>query len=110
MHWLARRVGVAILLVWAVASIVFLAIRLVPGDPAELLLSQGGMAPDPAAVEALHERLGLARALMAQYLVDFRRLLAGDLGTSLQDESSVAAEIAHRLPRTLELIGVAALF
>ena len=40
------------LLVWIVASIVFLAIRLVPGDPAELLLSQGGVAPDPAAVAA----------------------------------------------------------
>ncbi|SEE15101.1 peptide/nickel transport system permease protein [Rhizobiales bacterium GAS191] len=110
MSFILKRVGVAILLVWVVASIVFLAIRLVPGDPAELLLSQGGVAPDPAAVAQLHERLGLDRSLAAQYLLDLRRLLAGDLGTSLQDESSVAGEIAHRLPRTLELIAAAALF
>ena len=54
MTWFARRIGTAVLLIWLVASIVFLAIRLVPGDPAELLLSQGGVAPDPAAVAELH--------------------------------------------------------
>ena len=110
MSFILKRVGAAILMVWVVSSIVFLAIRLVPGDPAELLLSQGGVAPDPAAVAELHERLGLDRSLPAQYLLDLGRLATGDLGTSLQDESSVADEIAHRLPRTLELIAAAALF
>jgi peptide/nickel transport system permease protein len=109
MAWLARRIGIAILLVWIVASIVFLAIRLVPGDPAELLLSQGGVAPDPAIVAELHEQLGLDRPIIAQYIDNFRRLLHGDLGQSMQDGSPVAREIARRLPRTLELIGVAAL-
>ena len=66
MSFILKRVGAAILMVWVVASIVFLAIRLVPGDPAELLLSQGGVAPDPAAVAELHERLGLDRSLPAQ--------------------------------------------
>src|SRR5260370_11362063 len=98
MSFVLKRLGTAVLLVWVVASIVFLAIRLVPGDPAELLLSQGGVAPDPAAVAQLHERLGLDRSLAAQYLFDLGRLLAGDLGTSLQDESSVAGEMARRLP------------
>jgi ABC-type dipeptide/oligopeptide/nickel transport system permease component len=110
MAWFARRAGVAILLVWVVASIVFLAIRLVPGDPAELLLSQGGVAPDPAIVAELHEQLGLDRPVLAQYIDNFRHLLSGDLGRSLQDGSPVAGEIARRLPRTLELIGTAALF
>jgi peptide/nickel transport system permease protein len=110
MLWIARRIGVAILLVWAVASIVFLAIRLVPGDPAELLLSQGGVAPDPATVAELHEQLGLDRPVLTQYIDNFRHLLSGDLGQSLQDGSPVAGEIARRLPRTLELIGVAAVF
>ena len=89
MPWLARRIGVAILLVWAVASIVFLAIRLVPGDPAELLLSQGGVAPDPATVAELREQLGLDRPIVTQYLGNFARLLSGDLGRSLQDGSPV---------------------
>ena len=47
MPWYLRRIVAALVLVWVVASIVFLAIRLVPGDPAELLLSQGGVAPIP---------------------------------------------------------------
>jgi peptide/nickel transport system permease protein len=109
MWFILKRLGTAVLLVWIVASIVFLAIRMVPGDPAELLLSQGGVAPDAEAIAQLHERLGLDRSLPTQYLSDFGRLLAGDLGTSLQDDSSVGSEIARRLPRTLELIAVAAL-
>lgn len=109
MPWLARRVGVSLVLVWAVASIVFLAIRLVPGDPAELLLSQGGVAPDPATVAELHEQLGLDRPVLARSFDSFRHLLTGDLGRSLQDGSPVADDIARRLPRTLELIVVAAL-
>ena len=39
MSWLLRRLLTSAALIWVVASIVFLAIRLVPGDPAELLLS-----------------------------------------------------------------------
>jgi peptide/nickel transport system permease protein len=109
MPWLARRIGVAVLLVWAVASIVFLAIRLVPGDPAELLLSQGGVAPDPATVAELREQLGLDRPVLTQYFDNFANLLSGDLGRSLQDGSPVAREIGRRLPRTLEVIGFAAL-
>jgi peptide/nickel transport system permease protein len=109
MIWLLRRFGVALLLVWLVASIVFLAIHLVPGDPAELLLSQGGAAPDQASVAQLRDQLGLDRPLAAQYFGSLGGLLRGDLGDSLQDGSPVGAEILRRLPRTLELIGVATL-
>jgi peptide/nickel transport system permease protein len=97
-----------LVLVWIVASIVFLAIRFVPGDPAELLLSQGGAAPDAASVAQLREQLGLDRPIAAQYVESFARLAHGDLGNSLQDDSPVAAEVFRRLPRTLELIGAAA--
>ena len=107
--WLLRRIGVSVLLVWVVATLVFLAIRLVPGDPAELLLSQGGMAPDPAAVAELRDQLGLDRPLLGQYLTDISHALHGDLGVSIQDGSPVADNIARRLPRTLELIAAAAL-
>jgi ABC-type dipeptide/oligopeptide/nickel transport system permease component len=109
MGWALRRVGVSLLLVWIVASIVFIAIRLVPGDPAELLLQQGGAAPDPAIVAQLHEQLGLDRPFLEQYVDSFRRLGHFDLGRSLEDDSPVAGEIIQRLPRTLELIATAAL-
>lgn len=109
MAWFVRRIGTSILLIWVVASIVFLAIRLVPGDPAELLLSQGGVAPDPSAVAELREQLGLDRPIPEQYFEKFKALAAGDLGRSMQDNASITTEIARRLPRTLELIGLATL-
>ena len=108
MAWIVKRAGIAVLLIWIVASIVFLAIRFVPGDPAELLLSQGGAAPDPALVAQLHEQLGLDQPLGRQYIVQLRQLLHGDFGQSLQDGAPVGAEIARRLPRTLELLVAAA--
>lgn len=108
MAWAIRRCLVALLLVWCVVTIVFMAIHLVPGDPAELLLSQGGSAPDPVMVAQLRDQLGLDRPLSAQYLDNLRLLAQGDLGASMMDGSSVAQEVFERLPRTLELIGVAA--
>lgn len=109
MSWAAKRIGVSLLLIWIVVTLVFLAIHCVPGDPAELLLSQGGAAPDPEAVAQLHEQLGLDRPLIAQYASNLGGLMRGDLGQSLQDQTPVSDLIATRLPRTLELIGVAAL-
>lgn len=107
MIWFVKRVGLSILLVWIVASMVFLAVHLVPGDPAELLLSSGGLAPDPEAVRALRQRLGLDQPILAQYASDLMRLLQGDLGRSMKDDSSIAETILRRLPRTLELIAAA---
>jgi peptide/nickel transport system permease protein len=109
MSWFLRRLAISVGLVWVVATIVFLAIHLVPGDPAELLLSQGGVAPDPGAVADLRSQLGLDRPILTQYADSMVRLLRGDLGASLQDQSSVAQEIGRRLPRTLELIVAAML-
>jgi peptide/nickel transport system permease protein len=103
-----RRVCVAAALVWIIATLVFLAIRLVPGDPAELLLSQGGIAPDPASVAELRDKLGLDVPILQQYVSYLTGLLHGNLGASLLDDHPVAAEIALRLPRTLELIAGAA--
>jgi peptide/nickel transport system permease protein len=106
--YVVRRICVAAGLVLIVATLVFLAIHLVPGDPAELLLSQGGVAPDPATVAELREKLGLDAPLLDQYVNYLAALLHGNLGSSLIDDHSVAAEIALRLPRTLELIAAAA--
>jgi peptide/nickel transport system permease protein len=105
----ARRLVVAVFLVWVVASLVFLVIHMIPGDPAELLLAQGGVAPDPAAVANLREKLGLDQPLLIQYRDHLLDLWHLDFGVSLVDEHAVGAEIALRLPRTLELVGLAGL-
>ncbi len=104
MLWIAKRIGVSLLLMWVVATVVFLALHMVPGDPAELLLSSGGAMPDAYAIEELREKLGLNRPLLDQYLAFLEGLSRGDLGNSLVDDYPVAEEIMLRLPRTLELI------
>jgi peptide/nickel transport system permease protein len=109
MLWAARRIATSLALVWIVATVVFTVIHLVPGDPAELLLSSGGTAPDPAVVDELRQRLGLDRPLLVQYGAFLQGLLRGDLGTSMIDDYPVLDEIALRLPRTLELIAAGTL-
>lgn len=108
MTYILRRCLIAAGLVWVVATLIFLMLRIVPGDPAELLLSGGGVAPAPEAVAELRERLGLTRPLHVQYLEFMAQIARGNLGTSLLDEHAVAEEVARRLPRTLELIVAAA--
>jgi len=109
MIFIASRLARTLFLAWLVASIVFLVLHLVPGDPAELLLSSGGATPDPTAVAELRDRLGLDRPILTQYRDFVSGLMHLDLGRSLVDDYSVAAEIALRLPRTLELILAATL-
>lgn len=109
LRYIAERAATAVVLVWFVATLVFMVLHLVPGDPAELLLSRGGVAADPAAVAELRERMGLDDPLVAQYGDYLAGLVRGDLGQSLRDGRSVAAEVGLRLPRTLELIAAAAL-
>lgn len=104
MAYVARRIVVALALIWVVATLLFLVLRIIPGDPAEMLLSSGGVAPDPAQVRELRERLGLERPLATQYLDFLARTVRLDLGTSMQDDLPVIDEIKRRLPRTLELI------
>ena len=109
LRFASGRLAASLVLIWVVASLVFLVIHLIPGDPAELLLSQGGVAPDAAQVADLREHLGLDRPLGSQYLSYLNGLVHGDFGTSLQDEHPVAEDIVVRLPRTLELVGMAGL-
>jgi peptide/nickel transport system permease protein len=106
--WTVRRILVSLLLIWIVATVIFTVIHLVPGDPAELLLSSGGMAPDPAAVAELRERLGVERPFLVQYGDFLSRLARGDLGASMIDDYPVIDEVLLRLPRTLELIAAGA--
>lgn len=109
MFWFLQRIAISLALLWVVTSLVFLSIYMVPGDPAELLLSGEGGTVDPASVAQLRTDLGLDRPVFAQYAERMGGLLRLDLGNSMIDGSPVSAEIARRLPRTLELVAAAAL-
>ncbi len=109
LRYIAYRCLVALILVWIVVTAIFLLLHLIPGDPAELLLSQGSIAADPQAVAALREKMGLNAPLWQQYLNHLGGILTGDLGESFRDGAPVIGQIAQRLPRTLEVIFTAAL-
>ncbi|MBB3303411.1 peptide/nickel transport system permease protein [Rhizobium sp. BK077] len=96
-------------MIFLVATSVFMILHVVPGDPVEVMLSADGMEPDPQAVAEMRSRLGLDQPLHQQYVNYLSRLSRGDLGRSFQDDEDVLGNIAQRLPRTLELIGMATL-
>jgi ABC-type dipeptide/oligopeptide/nickel transport system permease component len=102
-RYLARRVTIMVPMLLGVSMIVFVLIRLIPGDPAELLASQWATAEDIALVR---RAWGLDRPLPVQYAVFLGNLLRGDLGRSVASGVPVAAEIAGRYPATLLLAAV----
>jgi ABC-type dipeptide/oligopeptide/nickel transport system permease component len=97
---------ISLLLILLVETIVFSLIHLLPGDPVMVILGSEHT-PDPAVIQAVRAQLGLDQPLPVQYVRWLSKLMRGDLGESLVDGSSVSDAIAERLPRTLELVGVA---
>ncbi|MFM8525902.1 MAG: ABC transporter permease, partial [Cyanobacteriota bacterium] len=101
----AGRLALVPVMLWLIASLVFLLLRVAPGDPIDALL---GTRASAAAREALRAQLGLNQPLITQYgryLID---LLHGQLGQSLTNQDSVAGIIGRSLPASLEL-GICAL-
>lgn len=94
------RIVLAIPTLLAAVTVVFFAIRIVPGDPAIAIL---GDAANQASIEALRERLGLNQPLHLQYLDFLRDLLRGSLGESLRSGRPVLSHIGQVLPYTLDL-------
>jgi ABC-type dipeptide/oligopeptide/nickel transport system permease component len=106
LRFLGRRIALTLPVLLGVATLVFLLIHLIPGDPALAML---GEAAAPEDVDDLRRRLGLDRPLLEQYVSFLGGALRGDLGTSLRTGEPVAREIAARLPATIELAGAAML-
>ena len=105
LRYLAARLALAPVMVWLIASLVFLLLRVAPGDPIDALL--GTRAP-AAARAALRAQLGLDQPLWQQYGHFLSQLLHGELGQSLTNQEPVTAVIRQSLPASLEL-GIVAL-
>jgi len=98
--FVVRRILSAMPTLLAVLTVIFFAIRTLPGDPALAIL--GDNATD-AAIAALREKLGLNLPVWRQYLDFLGGLLRGDLGTSLVNGRGVLSELLRVLPHTLTL-------
>lgn len=104
---LGRLVGMLPVL-FGVTLLVFLMTAFSPGDPVVAMLGESAQGISREALEELRTQLGLDRPLPAQYAAYVGGLLRGDLGVSIRSRRPVLAEIADRLPATIEL-AVAAL-
>jgi peptide/nickel transport system permease protein len=108
-----RRALAAIAVLFGTTVVVFLLLRLIPGDPATaVLLTMVTPGADTAQItrgdiDALRAQLGLADPFLVQYLRWLGEILSGNLGTSLRSRQPIAEELADRLPATLELAGAA---
>ena len=104
MRYFAARVMQALIVVWAVGTLVFFMLRAVPGDPIQALLAD----VDPRAAEVIRAKLGLDQPVLVQYLYWIRNTLSGDLGQSLYgSHQAVSVQIAEAIPRTVSLAMVA---
>ena len=100
----ATRLALAPLMLWLIASLVFLLLRVAPGDPVDAVL--GSRAP-AAAKAAMRARLGLDQSLLDQYLSYLNGLIHGDLGQALINQEPVRTIIGRTLPASLELSVIA---
>ena len=99
--YVIRRVLGLIPVLLGVTILVFFLIRLIPGDPAVVMLGERARAED---VARLREQLGLNRPLHIKYLTYMRQLLRGDLGRSIINYTDVTFDLRHRFPATIEMI------
>lgn len=101
LRFLLRRLGLMALILLCVSFIVFISVRLIPGDPAQLML---GERATPEALERLREQLGLNKPFLVQYFSYLTRIFTeGSLGDSIVTNNPVLLEIAQKFPATIEL-------
>ena len=98
--FLIRRLAFAWVTLFAVLTLVFVLVRIVPGDPAQLIL---GDQASREAIDALRQRLGLDLPLSKQYTVFLTGALRGDWGVSMVSGQPVIGEVLRVLPWTIEL-------
>jgi len=99
---ITERLLAAIPLMLGVAIIVFLFMRMTPGDPVDIMMGQSG-AVTAGEIERLRSEFNLDRPLHEQLLLFLGGVVRGDLGNSFQRQQPVTRLIAERLPATIEL-------
>ncbi|MFF1879698.1 ABC transporter permease [Leifsonia sp. NPDC058230] len=104
-RFLGRRLLVAIPVLFGVVVLVFLILRLIPGDPAQIVLM--GTNASPERVAQVRHQMGLDQSWFSQFVIYVGGLLRGDLGYSYISHGTVAAQIGSRLPSTIDLAAAA---
>ncbi len=99
--YMLRRLIGSVIVMWAVATLVFFMLRLVPGDPIAAMLADAG---GPDEIAAMKAQLGLDRSVFVQYGIWFANMFQGDLGNSIYGSRvPVSQIITEAFPRTISL-------
>lgn len=98
--YIVQRLITTVFVLFAVVSLVFLILRVVPGDPATLI---AGPQADFKDIELIRQKWGLERPIYVQYLTFWTNLVRGDLGRSWRTHRPVAEEVLVRFPATVQL-------
>ena len=108
-RYIARRLGLFIPTLILISVLIFVFLRILPGDPALLLLAGdlGGGNFTQEDLDNLRHKMGLDRHITLQYGNWLWDLLHGDLGTAMHFQTEVKDELAPRIPLTLELTFIA---
>lgn len=108
LQFIFRRLGLVIPTFIGITLLTFSLIRLIPGDPIEVMAGERGVSPERHA--ELMAQLGLDKPLFEQYFIYIGNVLQGDLGVSLITREPVLDEFLTLFPATMELAVCAALF
>ena len=100
LRYAVKRIAQLIPLLFLVSVVVFMMVRVIPGDPVALLMGEG-MPADTMEYE--RERLGLNDPIYEQYIRYIGDIFSGNLGESIRTGESVAEALSERFPRTLAL-------
>ncbi|MHA6195761.1 ABC transporter permease [Pseudomonas wadenswilerensis] len=106
LRFILQKLGMAVPTLLLISLMVFALIRLVPGDPALLML--GDMA-DPQSLADMRATLGLDHSLATQFLIWFKAVLSGDLGVSISTREAVLPLILERFTVSAGIVLVAVL-
>ncbi|CAN7676933.1 ABC transporter permease [Rhizobium sp. LjRoot254] len=101
------RLGLAAITLLGVGVVVFVLLRVVPGDPIAMMISPGST---PEQIAQMRANYGLDGSILSQFWIWLKAILAGDFGTSISLRRSVLELLGERLPATLELAAAALVF
>ena len=104
-RFLFKRIAYALFIMWAVATTVFLWLRLIPGGPVQAML---GIEATPEAIKAIRTEMGLNQPLYVQYIDWMVDLLHLNFGTSITQSTPVTELVAQAAPKTfsIALVGI----
>ena len=102
LKFIGKRLFYLVIMLFGVATLVFILTKMIPGDPTVANLSQRAL-NDPQVVAAYRAKYGLDQPVFVQYILYIKNLLHLDLGTSIRTNKPVLDELARCYPATIEL-------